>query len=131
MSPPVCLVIPSASPAPMTGRTSCACHPRGARRVTWPLPKSAAALRQTAPRLGSKRGTACEGTVAAAPHPVKERGWGGAASPLDDDEVLRVLPEAGGGGALYLAPHRAARRRRGGEKARGPGWDDGGLLFGG
>src|SRR2546422_5796697 len=117
MSPPVCLVIPSASPAPMTGRTSCACHPRGARRVTWPLPKSAAALRQTAPRLGSKRGTACEGTVAAAPHPGQERGWGGAAPTLHDDEGLRGRPQTGGGGRLYPAPKRGRRPRRGGGSA--------------
>src|SRR2546426_11740137 len=120
MSPPVCLVIPSASPAPMTGRTSCACHPRGARRVTWPLPKSAAALRQTAPRLGSKRGTACEGTVAAAPHPVKGRGWGGAASAFDADEGLRGRPEAGGDGRVVLAPNHAVGPRRGGASARAP-----------
>src|SRR2546426_12689800 len=118
MSPPVCLVIPSASPAPMTGRTSCACHPRGARRVTWPLPKSAAALRQTAPRLGSKRGTACEGTVAAAPHPGKDRGGGGAAPALGHDEGLRGRPEAGGGGGADLSRNRARWPKRGGGSAR-------------
>src|SRR2546426_10314187 len=101
MSPPVCLVIPSASPAPMTGRTSCACHPQGARRVTWPLPKSAAALRQTAPRLGSKRGTACEGTVAADAQPGKDwAGWGDDSYTCDDGEIECRTEEGGGWGAL-------------------------------
>src|SRR5207247_1291490 len=128
MSPPVCLVIPSASPAPMAGRSRYACRYRVVGRVTWSLPKSAATLPQTEPRLGSKRGAACEGTVAAAPHPVKDRVWG-AASAFADDEVLRVRPEAGGVGDLDRAGNRAVGRGRDGERARVLARDEGGDRF--